>query len=135
MEAAHEKFIKADLSALMWVGDMKNIAVRRSVGGVVSCYDRMNYLLSESDWLLTLANVSAMLPKRGLFIFDICTEYNSIHNFSNYKDQDGGPGFYFTRRSTYYKKEKLQKNFAKIYSTEKVTAKQVVDKIFQISEG
>ncbi len=107
---AKKKFHKAKLAAPMWICDMKNLGVRKSFHGIICSYDSMNYLLYESEWETTLANVAASLAPRGIFIFDVCTEYNSLHNFDNYEDQDGGPGFYFIRRSNYNRERRIQQN-------------------------
>ena len=111
---AQRKFSGRNYQIPMWIGDMRRFSVNKKFEGIICNYDSMNYLLTEEEWVDVFACVTLSLSKGGLFIFDICTELNSLKNFENYKDQDSGPGFYYKRKSTYSKTEKLQTNEFKI---------------------
>ena len=137
VKAAKQKFQKAGCTIPIWVSDMRAFTISNPVQGVICSYDSMNYLLTKNDWDQALQNVLSSLCKGGIFIFDICTEFNSLTNFNNYKDQDGGPGFFFTRQSTYSVRDKIQTNEfrIKLYTNHQQSYRELhKQKIFSLSE-
>ena len=50
----------------------------------------------------------------GLFVFDICTERNSLRYFRNMRDSGQGPGFSYERHSIYDPAKRLQSNHFRI---------------------
>ena len=137
VEIAQGKFRKAGLTTPIWVADMRTFSLKRPVDCIICSYDSMNYLMTKTDWDQVLQNVLSSLNKRGIFIFDICTEFNSLTNFNNYKDQDGGAGFFFSRRSTYSVKDKIQTNdfLIKLFTNHKQSYREVhKQRIFSLSE-
>lgn len=94
----------------VWCGDARAFAVTRPVDAVVCLYDSINYLMTLEDYRRTLQATGAALKDQGLFIFDICTERNSIRNFDHYYE-DGHTGrFRYARWSTYDKRERIHTN-------------------------
>lgn len=76
----------------------------------VCMYDSFNYLLTLDDLAQALAAVQSILHPGGLFVFDVCTEQNSLRYFRDLRDQESGPGFTYQRHSHYEAGERLQTN-------------------------
>ena len=64
-------------------------------------YDSMNYLMTIEDVARALKEVHTILQPHGLFIFDVCTEANSLRYFRKLTDRDRGDGFAYVRESFY----------------------------------
>ena len=83
---------------------------------VLCLYDSINYLLNLEEIRQMLDNVYAIINPdvghgtRGLFIFDICTEFNSMNYFRDLTESERGKGFSYVRHSMYYPQERLQTN-------------------------
>lgn len=67
----------------------------------VCLYDSMNYLMSLEDFATALERVHETIYPGGLFIFDLCTEANSVRYFSDLREKEKGDGFSYTRHSYY----------------------------------
>lgn len=99
------EFVQRDLRQLAGLG----------VFDAATClYDSINYLLAPADIDAALRGVQAMVRPGGLFIFDICTERNSLRYFRNMRDSERGPGFSYERRSIYDPDRRLQSNHFRI---------------------
>ncbi len=96
------------------VMDMRNLCLKKRFDAVVSLFDSLNYLTIEDDILKCLNSVEAILSNNGLFIFDICTEANSLNNFINYIEKGEYNRIYYQRKSYYINKERIQINNFKI---------------------
>ena len=79
---------------------------------VLSLYDSVNYLLNHEDVGRMFDHVHSIMHRGGLFIFDVCTETNSIRHFRDMRERERGDGFSYTRHSYY--KEGIQYNDFKI---------------------
>ena len=97
-----------------FVMDMRNIYLKKKFDAVVSLFDSINYLITEDDILKNLCSVDSILKDNGLFIFDICTEANSLKNFYNYTEKGKCDNILYTRKSYYIKDERIQVNKFKI---------------------
>ncbi len=91
-------------------GDMTAFSLKKKVDIVVCLYDSVNYLLDIQKWQSMFDCVYHCLNPNGLFIFDICTEKNSVKYFENYNEADGNNDFEYLRESTYDKKSKIHIN-------------------------
>jgi predicted TPR repeat methyltransferase len=98
----------------LWCGDIRSIGLRWSPQAVVSTYDSMNYLMSETEWLDSLRSVYGLLPAQGLFVFDISTLYNSKTSFQRYVQKERTPKGNYLRTSYYQKRGSIQINEFKI---------------------
>ncbi|MCH8980062.1 MAG: hypothetical protein IH945_12595, partial [Armatimonadetes bacterium] len=78
----------------------------------VCLYDSVNYLMSIEQVSEMFDNVHGILHRGGLFIFDVCTETNSIRHFRDMRERERGDGFSYTRHSYY--KEGVQFNEFKL---------------------
>lgn len=72
---AKEKARNDSLDILYLLQDMTEFELYGTVGAVISICDSINYLLDEEDILKTFQLVNNYLDPKGLFIFDINTEY------------------------------------------------------------
>ena len=95
------EFVQRDLCQLAGLGPFD---------AAVCMYDSFNYLLETEDLDEALTSVETIVRPEGLFIFDICTEHNSLRYFRDARDREIGPGFSFARHSYYEVEERLQMN-------------------------
>ena len=82
-----------------FVGDLRHLSAQAGLG-----------LLTPDDFQKGLAEVFRILLPESLFIFDVCTERNSLRYFNDARDCGNGPGFHYERHSYYDKITKLQYN-------------------------
>jgi len=77
---------------------------------VICSYDSINYLLDQAELENFLARVWRSLKPGGLFVFDICTEYNSLRYFANHIFHYETAEYRVRRESYFVKKEQIQEN-------------------------
>lgn len=75
LQIAREKGNEAGESILYLCQDMREFELYGTVAAVVSVCDSMNYILSEEDLLKVFRLVNNYLDPKGIFIFDLDTEY------------------------------------------------------------
>lgn len=92
------------------VRDLRDLHGVGPSGAVICLYDSLNYLLEPGDVDEALGQVHEVLIPGGVFIFDVCTEQNSVLHFDGLVDEESGPGFRYTRRSDYHRGDRLQIN-------------------------
>lgn len=68
---------------------------------VLCLYDSINYMMSLDDMAQAFQEVRQVVAPGGLFVFDICTENNSLKHFSDMTEEDSGEGFSYIRHSYY----------------------------------
>ena len=90
--------------------DLRDLSGLGSFEGAVCMYDSFNYLLEQDDIDEALRQVCSILEPGGLFVFDVCTERNSLHYFRDMRDRESGPGFSYERHSYYETDARLQHN-------------------------
>ena len=101
LNGSHSEFVQRDLRDLAGLGPLE---------AAVCMYDSFNYLLELEDIDEALTQVCSILEPGGLFVFDVCTERNSLRYFSEVRDRERGPGFSYERHSYYKAAERLQHN-------------------------
>jgi len=84
-EEMKNKYNKTEIN--FYTMDMRNLQFKKKFDGVVSLFDSINYLTTEEDILKNFRSVESILNDNGIFIFDVCTETNSIKNFYQYTYQ------------------------------------------------
>ena len=99
-------------------GNMAALPFKGRFDLIICLYDSINYLLEKEEITAFLQDAAALVRPDGLLIFDICTEFNSLHYFLDIMDTDSGDDFYFERRSRYRKKDHIQENKFKLYLRE-----------------
>ena len=75
LDIAMEKREQSGNNILYLLQDMREFELYGTVRAVVSICDSMNYLPCEEDFLQTLKLVNNYLDPKGMFIFDLNTEY------------------------------------------------------------
>ena len=94
--------------------DLRQLAGLGSFDAATCLYDSINYLLTPADIDAALRGVQAIVQPGGFFVFDICTERNSLRYFRNMRDSGQGPGFSYERHSIYDPAKRLQSNHFRI---------------------
>ncbi len=74
----------------------------------ICLYDSVNYLMSIDAIEEMLAEVHGVVEPGGLFLFDVCTESNSMRYFRDMREKEQGEGFAYSRHSYY--REGIQYN-------------------------
>ena len=92
------------------VMEFLQLEAQNSYDAVICLYDSVNYLMELNDLTEFFTKVKAALKPSGLFLFDICTEFNSRRFFNDYKSDEKGDGFSYLRESHYYSDLKIQEN-------------------------
>ena len=113
IETARTKALANDRSTAFHVGDLcalTEIDGLEPFEAAVCAYDSFNYLLTTADALRACEQVFRILHPDSLFIFDVCTERNSLRYFDDVHDSGEGPGFSYKRHSYYDRKRNLQYN-------------------------
>ncbi len=108
IDAARRKSKHEGIELNLHVSDMRRFADSRSFDAVLCLYDSVNYLLHEAEIRELLENTQRLLTTRGLFIFDVCTEANSLEHFHQRYERDSRHDY--VRRSTYDRSERIQVN-------------------------
>ena len=65
---------------------------------------------TKEDILRTLGAVWPIVEPGGLFIFDVCTESNSLRYFRDQTDRERGDGFSYVRHNLYDPEKQIQLN-------------------------
>jgi len=117
-------------------GDMISFCLKKNFDVIVCLYDSINYLLKFELWQQLFSRVHDALNATGIFIFDVCTEKNSVKYFSNYGERNGGSNYDYIRNSSYERKKRIHKNeFIISFDHEAVSFVEVhQQKIFSIKE-
>lgn len=101
---------------------------------VLCLYDSINYLCFPDQISQLLEKVYIILRDRGIFIFDVCTETNSLRYFRNYTDQGKWKDFSYIRRSIYDEKTRIQINEFHILSKDDKFIELHKQRIYRLSE-
>ena len=91
-------------------GDLRRLEGLGPFDAATCLYDSFNYLMTAEDVGAALESVAGILKPDGVFVFDICTERNSLDHFRDVRDAEEGPGFLYTRHSYYDAERRLQFN-------------------------
>lgn len=75
LQIAIEKRMESGADILYLNQDMREFELYGTVRAIVSICDSMNYLLEKEDLVQTLRLVNNYLDPKGIFIFDLNTEY------------------------------------------------------------
>ena len=111
---------KAEISFLQ--SDLRGLRNLPTFDAALCLYDSLNYMRTKKDILQTFEAVWPIVEPGGLFIFDICTESNSLRYFRDETDRERGDRFSYVRRSMYDPEEQIQLNQFEIefYGEEKI---------------
>ncbi len=101
LHVARGKAKRAGLDIPFFCRDLRQLGGLPKFEAVVCLYDSINYLMTLEDVAKALEEVESVLEPGGLFVFDICTETNSLTHFRDMTDRGRGDGFFYTRHSYY----------------------------------
>ncbi|MFC1729532.1 class I SAM-dependent DNA methyltransferase [candidate division KSB1 bacterium] len=91
-------------------GDIASPPFKARFSTILCLYDSMNYLESLNHLIETVETILSLLEPGGVFIFDVCTEYNSRQFFNGHYYSNSYKNFFYTRKSLYDTKKKTQTN-------------------------
>lgn len=94
--------------------DLGHLPLASQPDVIVSLYDSMNYVLEANLWHKAFVDIFSTLKKDGLFIFDVSTLMNSKRDFSRYVHRETFKNGGYLRKSSFDRKESLQKNYFEI---------------------
>ena len=92
----------------LWRSSMLNITLQNRVDVILCLYDSINYIMERKYVKKFFQAAEASLNDKGLLVFDICTERNSLKYFSNYYDHTDGGAFSYDRWSHYDRQKRIQ---------------------------
>lgn len=95
---------------VLWCGNMKAFQVKQKMDVMVCLYDSINYLLTIDEWNHCFDCVFNNINDQGIFIFDICTEKNSLKYFRNYTEQKKLHQYKYLRESNYNSETSIHMN-------------------------
>lgn len=107
---AREKAARQDRDLRFGVRDLRDLSGVGVHGAAVCLYDSLNYLTSLDQVRQALHQVHGVLSGGAFFIFDVCTEQNSLRHFRDVRNAEQGTGFSYSRHSHYDAGERLQHN-------------------------
>lgn len=105
---AQNKAQQDNQSLSFHVGDMRTFKLPLQVNVILSLYDSVNYLFSQNEFIEMFNSVYHALLPEGLFIFDICTQHNSLKYFTDYRDTGIIDGIRYHRHSYYETETNIQ---------------------------
>ena len=82
---------------------------------VLCLYDSINYIMTIDAAVEFMKRVKNVLNPGGIFLFDICTRFNSYSNFRGFVDEGEITGFYYFRFSNYDPKTHIHVNDFLLY--------------------
>ena len=106
---AREKAKKRGIRLHLWQQDMRHLAVARPYDAALCLYDSINYITTEEEMKQVFTRVSEALAPRGMFIFDVTTEYNIVKHFHRQTFAESYEDFSYIWRNLYFHREKICK--------------------------
>ena len=90
------------------VENMTELKMDKEFDAVLCLYDSINYLQGRDEIIRFLNNTEKLIKDGGYFIFDACTERNSLEHFNQRYEYD--KTHHYRRRSYYIKEQRIQVN-------------------------
>ena len=101
LDVAEEKARKAGYDMEFFHRNLLDLSGLPRFEAALCLYDSINYLMTIEDVSRALNEVHAILLPHGVFVFDVCTETNSLRYFRRLTDKGSGDGFTYVRESFY----------------------------------
>lgn len=118
LSIAMEKAMEEEDSILYLLQDMREFELYGTVSAVVSICDSMNYIMEEEDLLKVFRLVNNYLDPKGVFIFDMNTEYKYKTILANNTIAENRSNGSFIWDNYYYPEEKINEYDLTIYVKE-----------------
>lgn len=110
LRLARERALRNGCDIQFAARDMRDLHGLGPYEAAMCIYDSINYMLQPVDLEAVLQAVHDILTPGGWFVFDVCTETNSLRYFNDVRDRESGPGFRYYRHSRYIQSERFQIN-------------------------
>jgi SAM-dependent methyltransferase len=110
LEVARRRLARTGAEIPLFQRDLRQLEGLGPFDTALCLYDSVNYLLAPEDLDQALAQISSILLPGNFFIFDVCTEKNSLRHFRDVRDEERGPGYSYRRHSFYERERRLQFN-------------------------
>jgi SAM-dependent methyltransferase len=101
LEVARRKAAAAGRAIPFHAADLRSVEGLPAFDAVLCLYDSMNYMMSPDEMARAFAHIRPLVGPGGIFVFDVCTEANSIRYFRDMTEREAGDGFAYVRRSHY----------------------------------
>jgi hypothetical protein len=104
---------------------------------ILCLYDSVNYIMDKTSLVDFLYRIRQALKPTGLFLFDICTEYNSKKNFADGSLDEWIGDMRYRRVMRYHHRQMIQENQFYIYKGEnknQVYMEKHLQKIYNIDD-
>jgi len=89
----------------------KTLALKNeSFYAIIMLYDSINYMFNENEIIQTFNEISRVLTKKGVFIFDIVTQEGLKDCYEDYYESNNWDGLAYERHSWYSFKDRVQHN-------------------------
>ncbi len=88
----------------------QDLSAHERFDAVICSYDSINYLTELSELNDFLVRVRDSLKPGGFFVFDICTEYNSLRHFASNHFHYENAEYLVRREAHFVKNERIQEN-------------------------
>ncbi len=115
---AREKAEKRGIRLFLWQQDMRYLTVTRPYDAALCLYDSINYILTEDEMKQFFRRVSDALTPKGIFIFDVTTEYNIVKHFHRQTFAESYEDFSYIWKNLYFHKEKVCKTILTFFLRE-----------------
>jgi predicted TPR repeat methyltransferase len=110
LRVARERALRAQQPMVFEERDLRHLGRLGPYGAAICMYDSLNYLLETEDLVACLETVHAGLEAGGVFVFDVCTEQNSLRYFRQFSEREAGPDFVYERHAYYDPATRMQMN-------------------------
>lgn len=114
IDKAREKARSLQNPPRFFVGSFEDFDGVPPYDTAICFYDSLNYLLEAREVVAFLRKIKGVLKPGGIFLFDVCTELNSILHFNGRRERDSGVGFQFQRIMRYRQANRIQENIFEI---------------------
>lgn len=135
---AREKAEKRGIRLFLWQQDMRYLTVTRPYDAALCLYDSINYILTEDEMKQFFQRVSDALTPKGIFIFDVTTEYNIVKHFHRQTFAESYEDFSYIWKNLYFHKEKVCKTILTFFlrDGDKYTKREElhVQKIYSVAQ-
>jgi len=135
IEVAERKSRDMEQPPRFRIADFFELDSRERYDAILCLYDSVNYITQPDRVMGLFRLVKQALKRKGLFLFDVCTEYNSLSHFASNEQDERLEGFSYRRVMKYFPQDKTQENlfFIKRDETpEKVFVERHLQKIYDL---
>ena len=110
------------------------IPIKTEFDAVLCLYDSLNYIRDTADFKKAVDETSTVTKGGGLFIFDVCTVFNSQIFFSNKSMFEDLGDIKYERKCHYHESENIQENVFIIEHNGKRFVEKHLQRIYKLDE-